>query len=71
MIAEFQKRRAKSSVVESHYRIGEDKDQPWHENRGGIVSPTGGRSNLILTALQLIARKIQAKEQTWRCLGFF
>ncbi|MFY9985869.1 MAG: hypothetical protein WAK31_13980 [Chthoniobacterales bacterium] len=31
-------------------------------NRGVIISPPGRRSNLILMALQLIARKIRAKE---------
>jgi hypothetical protein len=31
-------------------------------NRGAVVSPTGRRSNFILVALQLIARKIRAKD---------
>jgi hypothetical protein len=33
-----------------------------HWNRGVMVSPARRRSSLILIALQLIARKIRAKE---------
>jgi hypothetical protein len=35
---------------------------PWQGNRGVVVGPARRRRSLILAALQLLARKIRAKE---------